>query len=373
MRKLIFPILIGVFAYLGWSLLAPFHTALAWGTGVVALAALLAVILWVPLVHWREDRESSSDGERYILWIAFGGMGMVSFILVLSIVRDLVSLLFRVPLRTPEGTEIVLLLAVLFFFYGVFNATLRVHVKRVAVALPGLPEALRGLKIVQISDLHVGPTIRRAFVNRVVERANACAPDLVVLTGDLVDGMVGDLRGEVAPLAGMQARLGKFYIPGNHEYYWEPLPWIRKFEELGFTPLLNEHRLVAVGSARLVLAGVPDFTGPSMNMPGPDPVAALQGVPADAFPKILLCHQPHLAEAAEKAGFDLQLSGHTHGGQFFPWTWFAGRVHRHQNQGLSRSGRMALYVSRGTGYWGPPVRLGAPAEITLLVLESTQE
>lgn len=220
----------------------------------------------------------------------------------------------------------------------------------------------------QISDLHVGLTIGRGFVQHVVAVANRLTPDLTVLTGDSVDGRVAELRERVAPLAGLRARHGVYAVTGNHEYYSGCAPaWIDEFRRLGMTVLMNEHRVLEHDGGALVLAGVTDITAhrfePSHRS---DPARAVDGAPAGA-PKLLLAHQPKSAAAARAAGIDLQLSGHTHGGQFFPWTLFVRRWQPF-TAGLHRLGPLWVYISRGTGYWGPPKRLGAPSEITRLRL-----
>jgi predicted MPP superfamily phosphohydrolase len=193
---------------------------------------------------------------------------------------------------------------------------------------------------------------------------NALDPHLVVLTGDLVDGSVGNLREHTRPLADVVARDGRFYVTGNHEYYSGPEAWVREVARLGFTPLLNEHRVVDVEGARVLVAGVTDSAAGRM-VPGhrSDPDAAMRDAPA-ADLKLFLAHQPTSAKHAAKLGAHLHISGHTHGGQFFPWH-VPVRLTTPYVAGLFRVGAMWLYVSRGTGYWGPPLRLGAPSEITL--------
>lgn len=355
-----------LFTYLDWSLLSPFDSIALRAGGILILAILMIAILWVPLVYWRQEGDETTLRQRLVLWLAYGGAGFLSFALVFSLGRDLLDLLTPLDLRTPVASAAVSLAALLSFTWGMLGAHQGVRLYPVRVSLPNLPVSLRGLRIVQITDLHVGPTIRREFVENVVRIANEASPDLVVLTGDLVDGMPADLENEVAPLAGLRARFGTYYCTGNHEYYWDGQAWIAHFRKLGLEPLVNEHRLIAKDAARLAIAGVPDPAARMAKLDGPDFAAAARGIPQEAV-KVVLCHQPGFAPEAEKAGFDLQLSGHTHGGQFFPWTLVAARVHRH-NYGLHRLGRLAIYVSRGTGYWGPPVRLGAPAEVTLLEL-----
>jgi hypothetical protein len=239
----------------------------------------------------------------------------------------------------------------------------------VAVPLAGLPEGLDGFRMVQITDIHVSPTIKRPFVEGVVRRVNALEADIVALTGDLVDGSVQRLSGDVEPLAGIRARFGRYFVTGNHEYYSGVARWVEKVESLGFTVLLNEHRLLSFPGGRILVAGVTDYRAGS-RVPGhrSDPHKALSGAPP-ADVKILLAHQPKSAPAASDAGFDFQISGHTHGGQFFPWNLVVGLVQPF-TAGLHRYGKMPIYISRGTGYWGPPLRIGAPSEITLITLRA---
>lgn len=251
---------------------------------------------------------------------------------------------------------------------GMVSARGEHEIVDVEIRLAKLPKALDGFSIVQLSDLHIGMTIDRAFVQRVVDRANELSPDLIVLTGDLVDGQVDDLRDEAAPLASLRARHGLYAVTGNHEYYSGAVPWTAELRRLGVNVLQNQHVVLERNGASMVLAGVADYGAhhfdPSHRS---DPVAALLGAPDSAAVRILLAHQPRSAAAAERAGFDLQLSGHTHGGQFFPWV-FLVRLQQPFTAGLHRLGKLWVYVSRGTGYWGPPKRLGAPSEITRLRL-----
>ncbi|MEL6180030.1 MAG: metallophosphoesterase [Myxococcota bacterium] len=250
--------------------------------------------------------------------------------------------------------------------YGASRALRTLEVVDVTVAIDNLPQALEGFRIVQISDLHVGPTVRRPFVERVVKVANSLGGDLIAVTGDLVDGHVEQRRPDVAPLAQLKAPQGVFYVTGNHEYYWGVHPWLKEVKRLGFKALNNTHTVLNNG---LVIAGVTDLKGDNFDPThASDPHAAIAGAPADAI-KVLLAHRPRSAFEATQAGFHLQLSGHTHGGQFAPWSllvWLAQPF----LAGLHQLDGMAVYVSRGTGYWGPPVRIGADPEITRLTLVS---
>jgi len=250
---------------------------------------------------------------------------------------------------------------------GYVNARRVARVVRVDIPLANLPPALAGFGIVQLSDIHVGPTIKSDYVQAIVDRVNQLDADLVVITGDVVDGSVDQLRTHTAPLGTLRSRHGSYVVTGNHEYYSGAAAWGREFERIGLRGLHNRHVVIAHRGARFVLAGVTDFSAGAFDAAqASDPVAALAGSPPDLL-RILLAHQPRSAAAAEAAGFDLQLSGHTHGGQFWPWNHFVA-LQQPFTAGLHRLGRLAIYTSRGAGYWGPPKRFGAPSEITLLRL-----
>jgi predicted MPP superfamily phosphohydrolase len=239
----------------------------------------------------------------------------------------------------------------------------------VEVTLPKLPKALDGFSIVQLSDLHVGLTIDREFVARVVELANGLSPDLIALTGDLVDGPVADLRDEVAPLGALRAKHGVYAVTGNHEYYAGADPWIAAISELGATYLRNQLVTIGDGAAAFDLAGVDDHDAYKYAGHGEDLKAAT--APRDpSRALVLLAHQPRQVRRAVKHGVDLQLSGHTHGGQIWPWHYVVKLQQGGLLAGRYQHGETQLYVTRGCGYWGPPVRLLAPLEITRVILRS---
>ncbi|MBC8402337.1 MAG: metallophosphoesterase [Candidatus Marinimicrobia bacterium] len=251
--------------------------------------------------------------------------------------------------------------------YGLYQARREPTVMDVDIPIKNLPPELEGLRIVQISDIHVGPTIKRAFVQRVVDQVQSLKPDLIALTGDLVDGSVSHLSNDVVPLADLQARFGKFFVTGNHEYYSGVEHWLEQTDRLGFTNLLNEHRVLDINGVKLTVAGVTDLSARSIDQrPDSDPVKALHQAPLDSI-KLLLAHQPNSIYSAEELGVDLQLSGHTHGGQFKPFNLVVARAHSYL-AGLYNHKGTWVYVNRGTGYWGPPLRLGIPNEITVIRL-----
>lgn len=252
---------------------------------------------------------------------------------------------------------------------GVFAARGEHEVVDVEVALTKLPRQLDGFSIVQLSDLHIGMTIDRGFVQRVVDRTNALAPDLIALTGDLVDGPVPSLRDDAAPLSTLRAKHGVFAVTGNHEYYTGADAWIEELSRLGVRYLRNERVPIAVGPHGFELAGVDDHEAARWDGHGEDLARATAGRdPKRAL--VLLAHQPRQVVRAAKHGVDLQLSGHTHGGQIWPWHFIVKQQQRGYLAGRYTCGETQLYVTRGCGYWGAPVRVLAPLEITRVVLRA---
>jgi uncharacterized protein len=306
------------------------------------------------------------------------GLFMASFfssLLVLTLLRDLGLLVGFLALSAPHmhvleatSAEAVAGFSVFATAVGFASARRRARIVNVDVPIQNLPPELHGFSIAQISDVHVGSAIQREYVEAIVDAVNALRPDLIAVTGDVVDGSVTELAPHTAPLAKLSARHGAFFVTGNHEYYSGEGPWITEFRRLGLKVLLNEHAVVTHEGAPLVVAGVTDYSAHHFDPAHrSDPAAALAGAPPNAGAKILLAHQPRSASAAATAGYDLQLSGHTHGGQFWPWNLFV-RFQQPFTAGLHRLNRLWVYVSRGTGYWGPPNRFGAPSEITRLRL-----
>ena len=354
-----------LFAYIGVRLLSPFPPLALW----LGAPALVALFLLLPRSWWIRD-----DGRAWKVMLPWLATGFFSWLLVLTLVRDvgLLAAGFRLdPAAHAEWTRgsalAVLGATPVITFAGFLMARRVAAVKDVDVRVENLPAALEGFTIAQITDVHVGPTIKGDFVRRIVERVNSLQADMVAITGDLVDGSVRELSPHTAPLADLQSRHGTYVVTGNHEYYSGAKAWIAELRRLGTHVLVNEHVVLEHGGARLAVAGVTDYSAHHFHPEHrSDARRALHGAPTDAV-KVLLAHQPRSAPHAQAAGADLQISGHTHGGQFWPWNLFV-RLQQPFTSGLHRLGGMWIYISSGTGYWGPPMRFGIPSEITRIRL-----
>lgn len=366
---LVLAVLALLHVYLGLRLLPGLPVA-----GVAFGWALLAASFLAMPAALAAPRISRQKLAAALGWVGMIAMGLFSSLLVLSLIRDLALVLVSLwwepgALLVERSALAVIALALLASIVGLFNARRTARVVRIDVPVTGLPPALEGFTIAQISDLHVGPTIRRVYLQRIVERVNALQADLIAVTGDLADGGVAELSEHTAPLAALSARHGAFFVTGNHEYYSGAAAWVAEVGRLGLNVLENEHIVLNHDGEDLVVAGVTDYDAHRFDPAWrSDPQGAIRGAPSGAI-AVLLAHQPRSVGAAAKAGFDLVLSGHTHGGQFLPWNFFVP-LQQPFTSGLHRLGELWLYVSRGTGYWGPPKRFGAPSEITLLTLRA---
>lgn len=363
-------------AYIGWRLIPDLAGFTGWQIAVTALIASSAICLQLGFRHWRRRRQKDR-GDRAMV-SAFVALGFLSSLLVLTLLRDAallvawigsnIGLAVSTPALATWSALAVPAIATLMTVWGLVNARRTARVVTVDVPIADLPAPLHGFTIVQISDIHVGPTIRGDYVESIVGAVNRLEADMVAVTGDLVDGSVAQLRSHVAPLSGLTSRHGTYFVTGNHEYYSGVTAWVAELRSLGVKVLLNEHVVLIHNDEALVIAGVTDHGGHHFDESHrSDPAAAVAAAPDHARVRILLAHQPRSAEAASRAGFQLQLSGHTHGGQFWPWNFFV-RLQQPFTAGLQRLQNLWVYTSRGTGYWGPPKRFGAPSEITRLRL-----
>jgi uncharacterized protein len=251
--------------------------------------------------------------------------------------------------------------------YGVWRAFQPPNIREVQVKLPGLPRSLDGFRIVQITDIHIGNVLGRPFLEELVRRCNALKPDMMAITGDLVDGSVEHLAPAVSALRGLKSREGSFFIMGNHEYYSGDVEWAAALDDMGIHVLRNRFMTLGDAGGRLDVVGVDDW-GHKDNKDGRgyNLDKALAGR-QEGNAAVLLAHQPRGVEEALSRGMGLQLSGHTHGGQMFPITLIVSATYRYP-AGLYQVGHGHVYVSRGTGFWGPPMRIASPPEITAVTL-----
>ncbi len=361
----------GVHFYLWARLVRDTQPPQAWK--VAATAACVALGLALP-ISFVLMRRLPSTGASVLAWPVYIWMGVMFLLFLLLAASDIVRLALRLLQGAPADPERRLLLAralgggvgagaALLGGWALQRALAAVEVANVTVHLPQLPAGTKPTTIVQLTDLHVGPTIGRRFIEHVVRKTNELAPDIIAITGDLVDGSVERLRDAVAPLGDLRAKQGVFFVTGNHEYFSGVGPWLAELQRLGIRVLRNER----VPLASFDLAGVDDWTASRFTPDhGHDLNKALAGRDP-ARPVVLLAHQPKAILEASAQGVALQLSGHTHGGQIWPFT-FLVKLAQPYVAGLHRHGDTHIYVSPGTGYWGPPMRLGTRAEITHITL-----
>jgi predicted MPP superfamily phosphohydrolase len=351
---------------------------------VIIYTGLLFVMMYLAVIARKSiAKYGHSDLLMVVAWLGYVSIGVVSMLFCAAVVKLVINIAGftlthatesfspsrRAFLSTTAGS--LLSLAVLpMTGYGVYRAVGRPEIVDVAISKDGLPKALDGLRIVQISDVHVGPTIGAGTVERAVEMINSLNPDIIAITGDLVDGSADYLSDRVTALGGLKSKYGAYFVTGNHEYYSGADGWIETVRELGINVLNNSNAIIEHNGAKLMIAGIPDIQSERFGHAKYNPARAK--ITDEQYDySIILSHRPEIADEVAKHGYDLQLSGHTHGGQYFPWTLVIYAFHKYV-KGLYKVGDMNLYINKGTAYWGPPLRLGAQSEITCLTLKGNQ-
>ena len=372
-------------SYMGWRLIAPFqlqapYKQLAWG-GLI----LMFMIPFSTFIFMRFAEQISDS----LSWIGYLSLGFLSFVFVSLFFRDIVWMfgiggqkIFSLFSSAPETVDAakrefllqttnlgILGIASSLTAYGVYEARKKPGIVNIDIPIAKLPQEFDGFRIVQISDIHAGLTIKRDFIETIAEEVKKLFPDLIAFTGDMADGSVPHLKYDLEPLANVYAPHGKFFVTGNHEYYSGVEQWVVHAREMGYDVLMNEHRMVTKNGASFVLGGVTDYGGGGFSPAHKsDPVKAFAGAPKGTT-RVLLAHQPRSLFHITDLDVDLVLMGHTHGGQFFPWNLVA-TIGQPFIKGLNKFGETTwAYVSKGTGYWGPPIRVGARSEITVLTLK----
>ena len=361
--------------------LANLYTASSWrlrfplGTGITAAIFGFFLIVWLVqfIAPVLEHGRTVSDGARSLVYISYVILGVAGAAFVITVAFDALWLLARMLGGFQVGkiagyvtlAGIVITTAITSGI-ALYNGG-KLEVVRVALPMAYLPPAFKGMTIAQISDLHLGPFLRRDWTQAIADKVMAQKPDIIAITGDLTDGSPQALTDSIAPLKGLRAPYGVYFVMGNHDYFRDPRGWVDTLRAMGIVVLQEEHVTLEKDGQKLVIAGVVDPVVARWGYRGPDPFAALAGASKDAA-KILLSHQPMLAPQARRAGFDAQLSGHTHAGQFFPFTWI---IHFFQTytKGLYDVDGLSLYVNRGAGFWGPPMRT-EKGEVTVIELGS---
>jgi uncharacterized protein len=339
------------------------------------LQQILWTFLWVGMGFLVAAPLSSRLIPKHLakpfMWVGFTWLGSLGFLFVLTLLSSVASIFQPlIPLEqstlTVARTLLILSIGLVLLIYGFFISN-RPRVVRIDVPLPNLPKAFDGFKIVQLSDIHIGETLGFAFSEKLKEMVNALQADAVVITGDMIDSSVHKVGDEVNPLGEMTSVHGTFFVTGNHEYYHGAEAWMARASALKMTVLHNAHVLFSRGNSTLALAGVPDVEGARFSPEHePNLASALSGK-LSSTPVVLLAHQPRFAKTLAVGAVDLMLSGHTHGGQLWPFNFFV-KLQQPVVKGLHLINGILTYTSQGTGYWGPPIRIGTRGEITELTL-----
>ena len=372
--------------YVGWRIFKGLDIKANYKILAIALVVIFTLLPVLPIAFRYIGYESSL--LDVISLIGYTGLGFFSLTFLLFITKDIVTKSWSVissffpsdikqqitiDLEKRQFLQKSLSVGILTLVgpttaYGYYSARKGPSIINQTIFLNDLPDAFENFTIAQISDLHVGPTIKKPYVEKVLNQISIINPDLIAITGDLIDGSIDYLKKDLEPLSEMIANYGTYFVTGNHEYYSGAEKWLDETDRMGFTNLVNEHDLISINNETITLAGVTDFRAhqiiPSHKS---NPKNALRGS-TDQKVKILLAHQPSSIFKANEAGYDFQISGHTHGGQFWPFTYPTKKANPYLS-GLHNHNGTQIYVNSGTGYWGPPLRLGVPSEITLFKLK----
>lgn len=375
-RVVIVGLFIAVYFYLGHQLTRfaelPFGVTLFVN---LLLFLIIGIIMALPLYFWSERRLEHKPWHDSFFSASHFAMGYLSFLLSFVVLRDLISFIADYTVKSfdvdvlygKEALGFMLLMPLVLILLGTLVTRVGPKVKKITLKFKDLPEGLEGLRLLHITDLHISPSLPVSFVEKLVKKTNEVNADLVLYTGDILDSMAIRHIPEFDLLKKMKSKLGHYYVPGNHEYYWDFHQGMAAFRSVGFNILINDTKTLDIKNSKLQISGIPDPAAKMIGEKGPDFELLAGQLDPKAF-KIILSHQPSLADQAKERDFNLQLSGHTHGGQFFPWSLMIGLFQKYP-KGLYKLKNLQLYVNQGTGYWGPSLRLGTYCELTLITLQ----
>ncbi|MDU8418465.1 metallophosphoesterase [Pseudomonas syringae] len=363
------------YLYVLWRFVMPLPISRGWRVSLAL--ALLVISKYHLILIGIYGNMFSPECPRWMVLVAGWLFCSFVFVLVITLVVDLLCVIATPWLRLPiarlfgwRGRSAIAVIAFGISAFGVYQAAQVPAVRHVEFTIKDLPQSLEGLRVVQLTDLHISRLFQSEWVKEVVASTNALNPDLILVTGDVIDGTVEARSNDVAPLASLTAPMGVVAIPGNHEYYFDCKRWLTELEHLGMHVLVNDHVTLTRNLASLLIAGVSDESAPDFGLEAPNLTRALEGV-SDGSPIVLLKHRPVGAAQSASAGVSLQLSGHTHGGMVRGLDLVASLANQSHVSGAYKVAGMDLYVSNGTALWnGFPIRLGVPAEITEIVLHA---
>ncbi len=370
-------VLLSVYSYVGWRFLWTLQTPSLYKYSTLIILILFYCLTISTFIFYFNKIENYIT--QIIAWLGYAGLGIVSLLFFIQVGTDLLllaqSLLTKSHSFDPHrraflglsAKTIVGGIAGVGAIWGMSQALKEPVIKRVEIKIKGLPESLKGFRMAQITDLHVGSMITGKFVERVTKKIQKLNADMLFFTGDAADGSVQSYGKHLNSLTEIHPKYGKYFVTGNHEYYSDMNGWLQLIEGLGFKILVNESQNIIVNDATIMITGIPDRSGRHFSsFHKTDMEKAVGGMNSSDL-KILLAHQPGDVEHATKYEFDLQLSGHTHGGQYFPFSLLVQMAHPFL-KGLHKRENTWVYINQGTGYWGPPLRIGTEPEITEIVL-----
>ena len=370
-------ILFILYLYTGWRFINPNSYS---NLSNISLWFLLLLMYLLPITTFflRINRIEGQYSD-YFTWVSYISLGVFSILFFIFLGIDFFSFISKfLPLKNnfdPDrkaflGLSIKTILSGfggVISIYGIFNGLRIPEIITQKIKFSNLPDDLKNFKIAHITDLHVGSQIKAEMINQVVDKINSFKPDIVVFTGDAADGSVENYGKEMDPLKNIKSKYGKYFVTGNHEYYSDLKGWLNKIQNIGFKILINESKQLKINNSTLLITGIPDRTAKYyLKSHKTNMEKAIKGYENSNF-KLLLAHQPKDIDHAEKFGYDLQLSGHTHGGQYIPFS-FLVRLANPFLKGLHQKNKTKIYINQGTGFWGPSIRIGTVPEITKIIL-----